>query len=102
MNKKTYAIQYLQTAQRDLLEIIDYIKLDNPTAAKAFAEKIDKHISNLSRFPKTVKIPNNERLKRLGYRILPIDHYLVFYVITGQIVQIRRVINGARRYEFLL
>jgi len=102
VNKKTYAIQYLQTAQRDLLEIIDYIKLDNPTAAKSFAGKIDEHISNLSHFPKTGKIPNDERLKKLGYRILPIDNYLVFYVIIGQTVQIRRIIHGARRYKFLL
>jgi hypothetical protein len=27
---------------------------------------------------------------------------LVFYVVIGRTVQIRRVIHGARRYEFLL
>ena len=34
--------------------------------------------------------------------MLVVDDYLVFYVITGRTVQVRRVIHGARRYEFLL
>jgi hypothetical protein len=37
----------------------------------------------------------------MGYRMLVVDKYLVFYVVK-KIIQIRRVIHGARRYSFLL
>jgi hypothetical protein len=38
----------------------------------------------------------------MGYRMLVVDKYLVFYVVKKKIIQIRRVIHGARRYSFLL
>jgi len=33
---------------------------------------------------------------------LVVDKYLVFYVVKSKTVQIRRVIHGARQYEFLI
>jgi len=33
MSSKVYRIQYLSVANRDLIEIMDYIKADNPVAA---------------------------------------------------------------------
>ena len=47
-------------------------------------------------------IPKDARLKKLGYRILIIGKYLVFYVVKTNTVQIRRIIHGARQYRFLL
>ncbi len=99
---QTYEIRYLSTAQRDLLDIFEYIRRDNPTAAESLLEQIDASISNLSTHPLMGTVPKDERLHRLGYRMLIIGRYLVFYVIKGEIVQIRRVLHGARQYQFLL
>ncbi len=97
-----FEIRYLKTAENDLESIFDYIMKDSPRAAASILEKFDKSISGLAQNPKLGVIPKDVRLKRLGYRMLIIGRYLVFYVVKGNTVQIRRVIHGARRYSHLL
>lgn len=101
MSKK-YEIFYLQTAERDLYEIFDYIKKDSPSAASSMLEKIDTAVSHLSINPELEVVPRDTRLRNLGYRMLIVEKYLVFYVVKEESVQIRRVIHGARKYEFLI
>ena len=96
------AIRYLSTAQRDLVEIFEYIRKDRPGAPSGLLEKFDNSIAALASNPYLGTIPKHERLKRLGYRVLVVDKYLIFYVLKPKTVQIRRVIHGARRYSFLL
>ncbi len=95
-------IRYLSTAEKDLIDIFEYIKKDNPSAAISQLEKFDKSVSRLALNPFLGVTPKDERLKKLGYRILIVDKYLVFYVVKTETVQIRRIIHGARRYSFLL
>ena len=97
-----YEIRYLTTAENDLVDIFEYINKDNPTAAISQLEKFDKSISHLASNPFLGIVPKDERLKNLGYRMLIIDKYLVFYVVKTKTVQIRRIIHGARRYSFVL
>jgi len=99
---EAYEIRYLSTAEKDLIEVFEYIKKDNPTAAISQLGKFDKSISQLALNPFVGVIPRDERLKKLGYRMLIVDKYLVFYVVKTKIVQVRRIVHGARRYSFLL
>ncbi|MBU2643682.1 type II toxin-antitoxin system RelE/ParE family toxin [bacterium] len=98
----SYEIRYLKTAEEDLDEIFDYILNDRPTAVVSVLEKFDESISRLVQNPEIGVVPKDERLKSLGYRMLIIDKYLVFYVIKGKVVQIRRIIHGARQYNHLI
>ncbi len=98
---KPYEIRYLKTAERDLLDIFKYIKKDNPSAAAFQLEKFDASIFLLALNPYMGIVPKDKRLKTLIYRILVVDQYLVFYVVKPKMIQIRRVIHGARRYHFL-
>ena len=98
---KSYQIRYLSTAETDMIDIFNYIKEDNPAAAMAQLERFDKSISQLASHPFLGVIPRDERLKKLGYRVLIVDKYLVFYVVKPKTIQIRRIIHGARRYSFL-
>ena len=97
-----YEIRYLSIAEKDLIDIFEYIKKDNPSAAISQLEKFDKSISQLALNPFLGVIPKDERLKKLGYRMLIVDKYLVFYIVKTETVQIRRIIHEARRYSFLL
>ena len=97
-----FEIRYLPTAEKDLNEIFDYILKDNPGAAAALLEKFDNAIVQLSHHPEMGVVPGDERLSRLGYRMLVIEKYLVFYVVKPKTVQIRRIIHGTRQYQFLL
>ncbi len=100
--RKPYGIRYLKTAENNLIDIFEYIKKDNLSAATSQLEKFDTSISNLALNPFMGIVPKDERLKRLGYRMLIVDKYLVFYVVKTKIIQIRRIIHGSRRYSFLL
>lgn len=95
-------VEYLPLAERDIVDIVDYIARDRPQSARAFVDRLDRAAGRLAVFPRSGKRPNDERLRRLGYRVLVVDGYLLFYVIVGAAVQIRRTIHGARRFEFLL
>lgn len=98
----SYEIRYLSSAEKDLTDILDYIQTDNPSAAKTQLNKFNSAISQLATHPFLGTVPKDERLKRLGYRILVIERYLVFYIVKKDTVQIRRIIHGARQYSFLL
>ena len=89
-----YSIQYLPIAQQDLIDILDYIKQDNPGAALKLINEIDEVISKLEDFPFMGFTPKDLYLKSLNYRMLVIDNYLVFYIVKDLIVEIRRIIHG--------
>ena len=95
-------IRYLPTAENDLDDIFDYIMMDNPSAAVSILEKFNHSISQLAFNPELGVVSKDDRLKKMGYRILIIGKYLVFYVVKANIIQIRRIIHGARQYNFLL
>lgn len=97
-----YRIIYLPVAVRDLSEIFEYIRVDSPLAASAFLDKIDANILQLEDFPDLGKIPHDKHLQKLGYRVLIIENYLVFYVVKRKNIEIRRILHGKRKYEFLL
>jgi toxin ParE1/3/4 len=99
---RSFVIRYLATAVRDLEDIFDYIAKDRPVAAASLLDKLDHTISQLADFPEMGVVPKDDRLKRLGYRLLIIENYLVFYVIKFETIQIRRIIHGARQYGFLM
>lgn len=100
--KNKYDIEYLPSAQKDIFDIVEYIKLDNPSAALNFVDKLDESISQLADFPLIGIVPKDSRLQLLHYRMLIIDNYLVFYVLKDNTVEIRRVIHSKRKYDFLL
>jgi toxin ParE1/3/4 len=97
-----YTIRYLKTAENNLIDIFNYLRQDKPSVAAIYLERFDDMISQLASNPFIGMIPKDDRLKILGYRILAVDKYLVFYVVKSKTVQIRRVIHGARQYEFLI
>ena len=99
--KNKYPIEYLPIAEKDLLEILEYIQTDNPSAALQFLEEIDKAISKLAYFPYMGYIPKDQRLIQLNYRTLVVENYLVFYVVFDEIIEIRRILHGKRKYDFL-
>lgn len=47
-------------------------------------------------------IPKDERLARLGYRMLVVGEYPAFYLIRRNRAEIRRILHGRQRYSFLL
>ena len=102
MKQPEYEIRLLQVAEDDLREIINYIAVDDPTAAMALLDKIENSLSGLTSFPLLGKIPAEEALAGMGYRFLTVNNYLVFYTVEEKIIWVHRIIHGARNYISLL
>ena len=88
-------------AEEDLDSIIDYVLADEPLNALSLLEKFNESISELSDFPYLGSIPRDEQIARMNYRVLVVESYLVFYVFVNDTIEIRRIINGRRKYDFL-
>ena len=97
-----YQIRLLRIAEEDFTEIISFIAADNPTAAEAIADKIEKNIELLSGNPMLGRIPRDEDIKNLGYRYIIVQNYIVFYTIEERTIFIHRILHGARDYKTLL
>lgn len=95
-------IKFLPSAAQDLTDIIDYISIDNPTAANQVLNLIDESISILAHFPFSGVTPKDARLHLLNYRVLVVQNYLVFYVVVSDFVEVRRILHAKRKYDFLL
>ena len=99
--QKPYKIHYIPIAEDDLDSIIDYVLEDDPRNALVLLEKFNVAISKLSDFPYLGSIPRDEQIARMNYRILIVESYLVFYVLINDTIEIRRILNGRRKYDFL-
>ena len=97
-----YNVLLYPTAKQDLLEIIDYLNTLSPEAALRYYDLLTEEISSLSHMPERCPHPRDLALAAKGYRYLIVKDYLVFYVISGNTVQIRRIIYGRRDYQSLL
>ncbi len=93
--KKTivYKIKYLPIAVKDLSDITDYLaSLCNKKAALDFIDTLDRSISRIQSFPYSCKIYQTQSLTNSEFRVLPVNNYLVFYVVLDNTVEIRRII----------
>jgi plasmid stabilization system protein ParE len=98
---KRRRVVYLPVAQRDLLEVFECVRKDSPAAAAAWLVRIDKALRRLASFPRSGAVPKDPRLAARGYRMVIVGEHLAFYVVRPRFVEVRRVVRGRRRYEFL-
>jgi len=97
-----FELRYLAIAQNDLAAIVDWIMKDSPSRALSFVSSLDKRIGALAGQPQMGRVPRNEKLRKIGYHLLIIEDYLVFYMVRGQVVEVHRVLHGSRHYEEIL
>ena len=97
-----YQIRFLSIAEEDFTEIVSYIAADNPAAADAIANKIEKNLELLPDNPNLGRIPREDEIRNLGYRYLIVRNYLIFYTVEEQTIFIHRILHGGRNYKTLL
>lgn len=99
--EKKYKIRFMPEAQKDMLDIFEYISvmLANTQAAHGLLSRIDETISILVDFPCSYEKVKDATLNKKGYRVIPIDNYLIFYIVSGDTVKIRRVLCNKRLFS---
>ena len=97
-----YKVKIYPTAKQDLEEVIGYLNTLSPDAASKYYDLLVEEIASLSKMPERCPKPKDLALAVKGYRYLIVKNYLVFYVIIGDTVQIRRILYARRDYSALL
>ena len=95
-----YQIFYTNSARQDLKNIYRYISEDlvEPEIAAKLTDKIMKAIRSLDEMPQRYRLFDEEPWHSRGLRILPVNNYLVFYLLDDEktVVTILRIIYGGR------
>lgn len=96
MSRNKFTLRLLSIAEQDFLDLIEYVAAENMSAAHHLADQIEQSIQQLQQYPFLGKVPADPKLARMGYRVLIVDGYLVFYKIRRKAVLVYRIIHGAR------
>lgn len=98
----TYEVKETESAERDIDEILSYIavKLANIPAATAFADEIEEKYEILADNPYIYEEARDLRLKKQGYRRIPIKNYIMLYLVDDVRLEvtIARVFYGKQEY----
>lgn len=98
----SYEVRIYPAAKQDLLDIIDYLNTLSPDAALRYYDLLAGQIASLAQMPERCPRPKDLALAARGYRCMVVQNYLVFYVVSGRTVQVRRILYGRRDYRALL
>lgn len=98
MENKSYQLRYLPLFEQDLISTANYIAnvLKNEEAALRLIDDVETAILGRLSNP-TAFEPYCSAKKRdsLYYRIY-VKNYVVYYVVIGNVMEVRRLIYGAR------
>ena len=85
--------RFTRRAQADIEAIGDYIARDNPARAVRFIAELRAHCRSLTDFPEAAPLR-----PALGENVRMAVHgrYLILYAVRPDLVEIRRVVHGAR------
>ena len=97
-----YKLKIYPLAQDDLLEVVDYLNTLSSDAAIKYYDLLVEQIAGLAELPERCPLVKDAHLRLRGYRTLLVKNYIVFYVVNGNLVEIRRILYNRRQYEGLL
>ncbi len=97
-----FKVQIFPAAKQDFLDVIEYLNTLSADAALRYYNKLTEGIALLSCMPNRCAKPRDLALAAKGYRYLMVENYLVFFVVIGDVVQIRRIIYAKRNYQSIL
>jgi len=97
-----YNVKIFPAAQNDLREAVKYINTLSPEAAIRYYDLIMEKAETLTAIPERCPLAKDTQLRLRGYRTLLVKNYVIFYVVNGKTVEIRRILYARRQYEGLL
>jgi len=86
-------VRWTTRAADDLAHIVDYIRKDNPAAARRVAQTIYQGIAGLRKFPNIGRIGLAENTRELVFSPWP---YIAVYEIVEDQVQVLRIRHAAQ------
>ena len=97
-----YNVKISPAAQNDFLDIVGHLSSMPPEEAVQYYESLIAKISMLTTAPESCPLARDAQLRLRGYRMLSIDNHIVFYVIKGKVVELRRILYARKQYDRLV
>lgn len=99
-----YEIRYLPLFQQDLIHTANYISdiLGNPDAANVLIDEVESKIIERSYNPLSFQKYPSKRKRNNPYYAIYVRNYIVFYVVIGNIVEVRRFLYHKRNLNQIL
>ncbi len=100
----SYKIKLSLIAEHDIIQALDYVEfiLKNPKAADKLMEEIENQIHSLTDFPRRYAFVNEPVLSNWGIHFMLIDHYLLFFTIDEEKVNILRFLHEKSNWSYIL
>ena len=102
----SYKIIYTEESEQDILNVYSYIAMNLLVAetAKNQVNRIVNAIKGLNELPLRHKFYQDEPWHSKGLRVLPVDSYLVFYIVIEEdnTIAIIRIMYGGRNTDLQL
>ena len=97
MNQE-YELSYLPLFEKDLAEARDYIahSLSNPNAAARLVEETNAAILKRLGNPLGYKPYHSKKNRKHPYYRIYVRNYTVFYVVIGNVMEVRRFVYSRR------
>ena len=101
-----YKVCLTEPAENDLRDIARYIssQLNAPVNALNMIRTIKAAIVKLESMALSYPLVRDERLASLGYRLLPVNSYIAFYIVNERenTVDVDRILYSRRDWRNLL
>ena len=103
MNKK-YTLRYLPLFDKDLTDAVNYIAvtLQDPVSAERLVDEVEAAIEKRCEMPKAYAPYPSTTPRKYPYYRINVKNYAVFYVVIGNVVEIRRFLYNKRNIDKLL
>lgn len=101
---KKYNLRFLPLFEEDLNEIVDYItiNLQNPTAAARLVDEVQRAIDERLPFAESFEPFRSSRNRKYPYYRIPVKNYMIFYVVIGNTMEVRRILYSRRDWMNLM
>jgi toxin ParE1/3/4 len=93
---RRYRVNITRTAERDIAAIHAHIAPDNPRAAAAWLDSVERNITSLEQWPRRCPVIPEASELEVEYRHLIHAPYRTIFRIVGSRVIILRVIHGTQ------
>ena len=99
-----FTLRYLPLFNKEITTARDYIAktLENPLAAMRLVEDTEKAIFKRLANPLSFKPYHSKKYRKHPYYCIYVKNYVVFYVVIGNVMEVRRFIHSKRDLENLV
>lgn len=98
MGNKTYSLRYLPLFEQDLLSTVNYITyvLKNEDAALRLIDDVEAAILKRQDNPVSFEPYYSSKERAYPYYRIYVRNYVVYYVVIGEVMEVRRLLYVGR------